>query len=185
MGAAAVIDGEIIIYEDDVEKAYDLRQMAYRLNREYIETNADYTDEERSLYLERLEKPETKEMILENMIQNAVILTEAEKLGLTADLTEAEELYDNNLKLFYEADDSDKGTALARRVLEEYIESQNMTGEEYRSSVGVPIYRDSLTQRELRKYFEQTADKQGAFGANTYDEYVIKLKESHTIEYFD
>ncbi len=104
-----------------------------------------------------------KDEILQKQIRNAVVLAEAERLGLTVSLEEAEEYTKENHKLVKEI-----GGDTYKMILD-YMDAMEMTEEEY-VEICTEVNRNKMTRARLYEKFAK--GKEG-----TYDEIVVEYEK--------
>lgn len=114
--------------------------------------------------------------ILQKQIRNMVVLAEAERLGLTVSLEEAEEYTRDNYELVKEIGGQNY------EVILDYMEAMNMTEDEYLEKA-TQTNRNMLTRGKLYEKFVE-----GKSGTNEeltaeYEKYVEELIEKADIEY--
>lgn len=159
----AIVNGKKIFQEtiDFLATGNLISQSTTSLNVDSYESNSDDKNE-----------------ILEKQIRNAVVLSEAEKLGLTASYEEAEKYTMNNYEMLKEIGGE------TYNIIKDYIKELEMTEEEYLKK-SIEINRNMLTRANLYDNFIK--GKNGSYDELIlqYESYVNKLIENAQIEYKD
>ena len=159
----AIVNGKKIFQEtiDFLATGNLISQSTTSLNVDSYESNSDDKNE-----------------ILEKQIRNAVVLSEAEKLGLTASYEEAEKYTMNNYEMLKEIGGE------TYNIIKDYIKELEMTEEEYLKK-SIEINRNMLTRANLYDNFIK--EKNGSYDELIlqYESYVNKLIENAQIEYKD
>jgi len=117
-----------------------------------------------------------KDEILQKQIRNAVVLSEAERLGLTASYSDAEKYTKENYELVKQIGGD------TYKIIKDYMQEMGLTEEEYLKK-STETNRKMLTRANLYDNFvkEKTGTNEELLTA--YEEYVNKLIENAEIEY--
>ena len=167
----------IPIYSETIEQYQANLQRAYELNREYLSTSGDLSEEERQRALDQLVPPPTKNELLQKKILRIILLKEAEKQHIPDFREEAEE--QNRIAL--DAMNADPGSFGAKTFFAA-VEQSGLTPEEYSEAVSIPSYQESFILSALQEAFEKEPDRKTVFGAETYEAYTELLLQQYDIE---
>lgn len=183
----AIIDGSETITEADVSHMLILSEASYEMNKEYIQNSSDYSASEKKYLLDSLEI-ETRDQIIEKLVEKKVLLQKASELGITVTETEIEELIQSNHAAMSEGvRNNDPASITAKAVYDSYIESLGITQEEYIEEYESPIIREAIILQKLKEYI--TADLSPSEKENivqvdrVYNDYISDVVDAATIEY--
>ncbi len=126
------------------------------------------SDEKNSLY--------DKDVILKKQIRNAVVLSEAERLGLTASYKEAEEYTKENYNLVKEIGGE------TYQIIKDYMAEMEMSEDEYLKK-STEVNRNMLTRAKLYDNFIKDKNGTNEELLAEYENYVDELIDNADIDY--
>lgn len=183
---AALVNGEPI-YKSTVDFQREYHELSYKTGISKIES-LDIPEEKKQKYLADLEdkRNETDEEILDTLIENQVLMKEAQKQGIQVSYEKAYNQETEQFKVLKKAalrenaEEIDKNNYL---FITEYMKSMNMTEEEYLEQAA-NVYRTALMRGQLLKNFSATisAQKDQSEIDAQVNEYVKNLVEKADIK---
>ena len=182
-GVAATVFGKDILVSE-VKQTQEYYNFVYEQNIRYI-NDLQIADDSKKELLGTVSAPKTYDEILDEKIEFAVLLHEAEKKNLKVDFSEceneAEKVY-NQLKSVSVDDYENYQTYL---LIKNYIEFYGCSEDEYVKILASKYY-DNHKINLLKDYFKNNlyTPSEKTFEIQ-YSEYVQKLVENATVVYYD
>lgn len=143
----ATVNGEPI-YESTVALQEEFASLSYDKGLEQINV-MDISETEKEELRNQLEaNQKTSSEILDEYIKQAVILQEADRVGIEVTLEDAREIAETQYFLLKNSADESEANALNFRFLEDYMDSMGYTEEEYLDKLA-ESYQKTLTVKQF------------------------------------